>query len=72
MSPHWAYKMSTTLINLSKVLMLINELPNEFSLDEIVENLIFLEKIEIGLQQVKQGKVVSHSTAKQKLKKWLK
>jgi len=60
------------MLTKEKVLQSIQDLPNEFSLDEIVEKLILLEKIEIGLQQVKQGKVVSHEIAKQKLKKWLK
>ena len=60
------------MLTKEKVLQSIQDLPNEFSLDEIVEKLILLEKIEIGLQQVKQGKVVSHNNAKQKLKKWLK
>lgn len=60
------------MLTKEKVLQSIQDLPNEFSLDEIVEKLILLEKIEIGLQQVKEGKVVNHSTAKEKLKKWLK
>jgi len=60
------------MLTKEKVIQSIQDLPNEFSLDEIVEKLILLEKIEIGLQQVKEGKVVSQSTAKQKLNKWLK
>jgi len=60
------------MLTKEKVLQSIQDLPNEFSLDEIVEKLILLEKIEIGLQQVKQGKVISNEMAKQKLKKWLK
>ncbi len=60
------------MLTKEKVLQSIQDLPNEFSLDEIVEKLILLEKIEIGLQQVKEGKVVSNEMAKQKLKKWLK
>jgi len=55
------------MLTKEKILQSIKELPNEFSLDEIVEKLILLEKIEIGLQQVKQGKVVSDATAKEKL-----
>ena len=60
------------MLTKEKVIQSIQDLPNEFSLDEIVEKLILLEKIEIGLQQVKEGKVVSNQVAKQKLKKWLK
>jgi len=60
------------MLTKEKVLQSIKELPNEFSLDEIVEKLILLEKIDVGLQQVKQGEIVSNVDAKEKLKKWLK
>lgn len=60
------------MLTKEKVIQSIHDLPNEFSLDELVEKLIILEKIEIGLQQVKEGKVISNADAKNKLKKWLK
>lgn len=65
-------KKTIFMLTKEKVIQSLQNLPNEFSLDEIVEKLILLEKIEIGLTQVKQGKVVSNDIAKQKLKKWLK
>ena len=49
-----------------KVLQTIQQLPAEFSLDELVEKLIVLEKIQIGLDQVKEGKKVSTEEARQK------
>ena len=55
-----------------KVLKTIESLPMEFSIDELVERLIVLEKIEIGLQQVKEGKKVSIEEARKELDKWLK
>lgn len=55
-----------------KVLETILSLPEEFSLDELVERLILLEKVQIGLQQVEEGKIVSHEEAKIKMNKWLK
>ena len=60
------------MLTKEKVLQSIKDLPNEFSLDEIVEKLIVLDKIEIGLQQVKDGKTIPHADAKKKLQKWLK
>ncbi len=36
-----------------------------------MEKLIVLEKIEIGLKQVEEGKVLSTQEAKAKMKKWL-
>jgi len=49
----------------------INELPDEFSIDEIVERLIILEKIERGRKDIKDGKLNTEEQAKAKLSKWL-
>lgn len=55
-----------------KVLETIRSLPDEFSLDELVDRLIFLEKINAGLQEVGEGKIVSQEEAKERMKKWQK
>jgi hypothetical protein len=52
-----------------KVLEIIESLPNKFSIDELVEKLIILHKIETGLQQVKDGKTLTSDKAKEKLQK---
>lgn len=49
----------------------IKNLPEEFSIDEIIERLIIIEKIEKGRQEVKDGKVNTVEQAKSKLGKWL-
>jgi hypothetical protein len=49
----------------------INKLPDEFSIDEVIERLIIIEKIEKGRQDVKDGKVNTEEQAKAKLTKWL-
>jgi hypothetical protein len=49
----------------------INKLPDEFSIDEIIERLIIIEKIEKGRQNVRDGKVNTEEQAKAKLSKWL-
>ncbi len=49
----------------------INKLPDEFSIDEIIERLIIIEKIEKGRQDVRDGKVNTEEQAKAKLSKWL-
>lgn len=59
-------------MNKSKVLEAVHSLPDEFSLEEIIERLIILEKIEKGMQQVRQGQVVSSQEAKKQMQKWLK
>ena len=55
-----------------KVLEIIQALPEQFSIDDVVEKLIVLQKIETGLQQAKEGKTLSTEKAKEKLHKWLK
>ncbi len=49
----------------------IENLPNEFSIDDLIEKLIFIEKVE-GRKQSREGKVVSHEEAKEIISKWLK
>ena len=57
-------------MNKDKVIDTVNELPQNFELDELMEKLIFIEKVESGLQQVEQGKVVSNERAKEIAKQW--
>lgn len=49
----------------------ISKLPDEFSIDEIIERLIIIEKIDKGRQQIKEGKINTEDQAKTKLNKWL-
>jgi len=55
----------------STVLDSISNLPDEFSIDEVIERLIIIEKIEKGRQDVKDGKINTEEQAKEKLSKWL-
>ena len=42
----------------------INNLPDKFTIDELIEKLIFIEKVEAGLQESEEGKVVSNDDVK--------
>ncbi|MEO5501389.1 MAG: hypothetical protein ABIR31_08095 [Ginsengibacter sp.] len=53
-----------------KVIDTIKELPEEFELEALIERLVFVEKVEQGLAQVKMGKTVSHDKVKELIKKW--
>jgi hypothetical protein len=55
-----------------KVLEAVNELPQEFDLDELIERLIFIEKVEKGMQQLDKGETKSHDEAKRIIKSWQK
>ena len=48
----------------------VNELPKEFDIDELIEKLFVIEKIESGLNDLKNGRIVSHTNVKKEIKKW--
>lgn len=54
------------------VLSTLKELPEEFTLDDLFEKLIIIEKIEHGILQVKEGKILSQQDVKEKAKQWRK
>ena len=53
-----------------KVIDTVKNLPEEFELDELLEKLIFIEKVDMGLAQVAAGKVIAHETVKEIVKQW--
>lgn len=55
-----------------KLLQAINDLPDKFSLDDVLNRIILLQKIDVGLEQSQAGETHSTDQAKDKLKKWLK
>jgi len=50
----------------------INKLPDTFTIDELIDQLIFIEKVEEGLEQSKEGKVLSNEDVKEIIEKWSK
>ncbi len=50
----------------------ISKLPDNFTIDELIDKLIFMEKIEEGLQQSEEGKVVTNEDLKVIIDKWSK
>lgn len=60
------------MLNKTVVLETVSKLPNSFSLDEIVEELIVLNKIQNGMEQSKNNEVIKHDEMKNKIEKWFK
>lgn len=60
------------MLTRTQVNNIVENLPEKFSVDQLVEKLVFIEKVETGLNQSEQEKVNSKEQAKQKLSKWLK
>ena len=60
------------MITKEKLIQVINKLPEEFSIDDIIEEFVLLRKIEIGLADVESGRVYSNMEVEEKMGKWLK
>ena len=60
------------MLTKAEVLKSLQSLPGKFQAEDAIEKIVLLEKIRIGMEQSKSGKVVSKDEAKRKLKKWLK
>lgn len=60
------------MLTKEKIIEAIKDMPNKFSVDDLLDRIMLLQKIEIGLEQSEAGKVTSTDEAKQRLQKWLK
>jgi hypothetical protein len=58
------------MITKSKLKEQIENFPDEFSIDELVERLILVEKIEKGNQQSENGEIISESELDNEIEKW--
>ena len=60
------------MLTKEKIKKTVDALPDDFTLEDLIEELIVINKIEKGLQDVKDGNVFTTKQAKQRLGKWLK
>ncbi|GAI94744.1 unnamed protein product [marine sediment metagenome] len=54
------------------VLEVIKNLPDDSSYEDIMEKIYFMQKVEAGLKDVDEGRVIPHEEVKKRLAKWLK
>ena len=54
-----------------KALQVIQKLPDDISLEDIMYELYFRARIDEGIKQLDEGKVVSHEDVKRSLTDWL-
>ena len=59
-------------MNKDKVIETINTLPQDFELDVLLEKLVFIEKVQKGLDQLEQGNTITHEQVKERIKEWQK
>ncbi len=60
------------MLTKAKLLAEIKTFPEEFSIDQLVERLILIEKVEIGRKQSEAGDIVSEEEMEYEVKKWFK
>ena len=58
------------MLTKEKVAAAAQDLPVEFSIDQLVDKLILLEKIEEALGQAERGETYTTEEARQLLKQW--
>lgn len=54
-----------------EILKALEDLPDDASIEEAMERLYLLYKVERGLKQVAAGQTVSQDEAKTRMQKWL-
>lgn len=55
-----------------KIIKSLQDLPEKTTIEDAMERLYLLTKIEKGIKQADEGQCLSHEEAKKKMKKWLK
>lgn len=53
----------------AKILRAVEELPDNATIEDAIERLVFLHKVEVGLKQVQEGKTVPLDEVEARLKR---
>ena len=59
------------MLTKNAVVQSINGLPEEFTIDEVLDRLMLLEKVNLGIAQSDSGQALSTIEAKECLSSWL-
>jgi hypothetical protein len=60
------------MLQKSKVLETVEDLPDRFSMDELFEKMYVIEKIEKGLEQVRNGETIYEEDLDEEIESWFK
>jgi len=55
-----------------EVIALIQQMPKDAKLTDIMAELYFRQKVDLGLKELDEGKGITHKKVKGRMKKWLK
>ena len=65
-------KNGNAMISQEQISVILKDLPHEFSIDELVDKLILVEKIEEAIRQGERGETYSTEEARELLRQWSK
>lgn len=60
------------MIKKEKLKKHIDKFPDELSIDELIDRLVFIEKLERRIEQSKKGETISEDELKDEMDKWSK
>ena len=58
------------MITKEKLQNYINDFPEEMSIDEVIEKLIFIDKLETRIRESKNNEVIDEDEVKNDIEKW--
>ena len=54
-----------------EILKMVKKMPEEASVDDVMEELYFRKKVDTGLEQLDQGEGIAHEEVKKRHSQWL-
>ncbi len=60
------------MITKTKLKKHIENFPEEFSIDELIDRLVFIDKLEKRIEQSKKDKTISDQNVEKEMQKWFK
>ncbi len=62
--------MENIMINKQEILEVISQLPDKVNLEEVIEALYVLAKMQQGMKDIKKGQLITHEELKKEVKRW--
>jgi hypothetical protein len=60
------------MINKTQLIHTLDKMPENMTIDQVIDQLIFLEKVQKGLDDSVEGRIRTREKAKEKLSRWFK
>jgi flagellar biosynthesis chaperone FliJ len=60
------------MITKEKLIKHINKFPSELSIDELIDRLVFIEKLERRIEQSKNNETITEQELENEMKEWFK